>query len=668
MLKYVLLWTTLLLGAASAQTPFPFVPFQVLGAAPLNAAGATKADATNGHLTTPTITGGTQTGPTINAPVVTFPTITGGTLDGTTLTGATLAGGYKISGNRVDVRAFGAKCDGVTNDSPAFTAAIASLTKGGEVEVPATGASCVLSTGIALGGASQSGVSLRGTAGAYWPGYDDNVEGHWTSFGSWIRCDDTVNACITVNGNGSAIDGLNFWYNQPTPSGSNCGATCVFTHDWNPINYPFTISIKAPQNFNHFSNINIINAANCIDIEGPDTGVASFFTYFDHMQLGCFNTGMKMLRVDNAISVHDVKFLVLWYQAFANVWGYMEGDTTVAGHKLDMDMAYVSDAAFSDVQFYQSWAAIRASTASVTSGLGAVTFAAQGLQFTNTVFNQVCQAIILGSGNPIVNGDFTNTVINIDPQTSFEAGQCGQATPIAFNLNSNNVDLSFTNINGFIAQQLFDVGGGTGGGVHLSGRNRISYSAYASGAPAIHVNAGGFADMAAGVNNLFPSVGAGPQCTGNCRNWPTVGLGDVWISGASGQARQQLFMTTTPAGVFQSRWGIKEDLVTEGGANTGSNFGIDRYADSGSFIDTPLQITRSTGVMIALNGLAVSGGVLGLPTYTVAGLPTCNGTTNINTFAVVTDATAPTYHGALTGGSTVHTKVLCTGAGGWVAD
>lgn len=576
----------------------------------------------------------------------------------------------------VSVMEYGAKCDGSTNDSPAFTAAIAAANAawigGHTVIVPATGHSCVLKTGIVLSSASQSGVSLKGTAGAYWPGYDDNVEAHWTSFGSWIRCDDTVNACITVNGNGSTVDGLNFWYTQPTPPGANCGATCVFTHDWTPTFYPYTIQIAAPQNFNHFSNINIINATNCIDIEGPDTGVGSFFTYFDHMQLGCFDIGMKFRKVDNAISVNDVKFLVLWYQAYNDVWGYMEGDTTVAGHKIDMDIAYLSDASFNAVQFYQSRLAMAFTNASVGSGLGTVTFAAQGLQMTNTVFNQVCQAMQVADSGTIVNGDLTNTTINVDPQTSVIAGQCGSAFPIAFNLDSNQVDLSFTNINGFEAQQLFNVGGGAGGGIHISGRARISYSAFGTGAPAIHVNAGAFVDMANGVNNLFPVAGAGAQCTGTCRNWPVVPLGDVWLAGASGQARQQLFLTTTAAGAFQTRWGAKTDAVAEGGGNTGSNFGIDRYADSGAFLDTPVQINRATGQMILPDGLSVSGGLLAIPVYTVAAganhLPTCNGTTNINALAVVTDALTPTYLAALTAGGTVHTTALCSGAGGWVAN
>ena len=64
---------------------------------------------------------------------------------------------------------------------------------------------------------------------------------------------------------------------------------------------------------------------------------------------------MKFNKVDNAIAVNDVKFLDLWYQAYNDVWGYMENN------KIDMDMSYLSDPSFNAIQFYQSLAAIRIS-------------------------------------------------------------------------------------------------------------------------------------------------------------------------------------------------------------------------------------------------------------------------------------------------------------------
>ncbi|GAC1425627.1 MAG: hypothetical protein NVSMB6_26270 [Burkholderiaceae bacterium] len=49
-----------------------------------------------------------------------------------------------------------------------------------------------------------------------------------------------------------------------------------------------------------------------------------------------------------------------------------------------------------------------------------------------------------------------------------------------------------------------------------------------------------------------------------------------------------------------------------------------------------------------------------LPAYTVATLPTCNAANN-NAMAAVSDATTPTYNGALTGGGAVKVPVYCNG-------
>lgn len=59
------------------------------------------------------------------------------------------------------------------------------------------------------------------------------------------------------------------------------------------------------------------------------------------------------------------------------------------------------------------------------------------------------------------------------------------------------------------------------------------------------------------------------------------------------------------------------------------------------------------------NGVTVS--PLRLKVYTVATLPTPTAAI-ANSIAAVSDATSPTYNGALTGGGTVHVPVFCDGA------
>lgn len=74
----------------------------------------------------------------------------------------------------------------------------------------------------------------------------------------------------------------------------------------------------------------------------------------------------------------------------------------------------------------------------------------------------------------------------------------------------------------------------------------------------------------------------------------------------------------------------------------------------------------STSAVLTLNGTATSllsvDGTAGLilPISTVAALPTCT-TALKGAQRMVSDATTPTYNGALTGGSTVVTAVGCNG-------
>ncbi|GAB7536144.1 hypothetical protein BGC_23600 [Burkholderia sp. 3C] len=68
----------------------------------------------------------------------------------------------------------------------------------------------------------------------------------------------------------------------------------------------------------------------------------------------------------------------------------------------------------------------------------------------------------------------------------------------------------------------------------------------------------------------------------------------------------------------------------------------------------------SGGPLTVTPMVAVAGG-LQLPLSTVAALPTCNSTNKALMYAV-SDATSPTYNGALTGGGTVSVPVYCNGS------
>lgn len=125
------------------------------------------------------------------------------------------------------------------------------------------------------------------------------------------------------------------------------------------------------------------------------------------------------------------------------------------------------------------------------------------------------------------------------------------------------------------------------------------------------------------------------------------------MNGAAASNRQISFQSAAV-----NRWTWFANNTAESGSNAGSDFNIRAFADDGTTIIGVTTITRATAnwtfpALILLHG------------YTVAGLPTCAAGTKGGR-AYVTDATAPTFLGTLTGGSTVNTPVFCNGTA-WVA-
>jgi hypothetical protein len=79
--------------------------------------------------------------------------------------------------------------------------------------------------------------------------------------------------------------------------------------------------------------------------------------------------------------------------------------------------------------------------------------------------------------------------------------------------------------------------------------------------------------------------------------------------------------------------------------------------------NTLLAIAVLTVGMYALahaGAFSGSGSPTPVPRYTVGTLPTCNAG-NHGLILAVTDATTPTYNGALTGGAAVEVPVYCNG-------
>lgn len=119
------------------------------------------------------------------------------------------------------------------------------------------------------------------------------------------------------------------------------------------------------------------------------------------------------------------------------------------------------------------------------------------------------------------------------------------------------------------------------------------------------------------------------------------------MNGPAGAQRNTVWST---AGV--RRWQLAASGTAELGANAGSDLIIQAFDDTGTLLSTPITVTRSTGTV-------TFGALAKLAAFTVASLPAAAG--NTGAVAYVTDATTPTYRGALVGGGAVKCMVFCDG-------
>jgi len=107
--------------------------------------------------------------------------------------------------------------------------------------------------------------------------------------------------------------------------------------------------------------------------------------------------------------------------------------------------------------------------------------------------------------------------------------------------------------------------------------------------------------------------------------------------------------TNTSRYAFQNNGTVAWALVNSTGT---AALTLNRYV-SGILQDAPYGVSNSTGVFTLADGLQ-------LPLSTVAALPTCTSSL-ARVMRAVSDATIPTYNGALTGGGTVEVPVFCNG-------
>ncbi len=81
------------------------------------------------------------------------------------------------------------------------------------------------------------------------------------------------------------------------------------------------------------------------------------------------------------------------------------------------------------------------------------------------------------------------------------------------------------------------------------------------------------------------------------------------VSGANADAKTIEFNLDSAGSTTYRRWTLRTTNDTESGGGAGSNFQINRYDDTGAFVDSPIAVTRSSGA-VTIGGASGTGGGL----------------------------------------------------------
>ncbi len=220
----------------------------------------------------------------------------------------------------------------------------------------------------------------------------------------------------------------------------------------------------------------------------------------------------------------------------------------------------------------------------------------------------------------------------------------------------------------FTGLQTFNAGISIPTGQSITGAGTAAISGFATGSftgltvgasnltlGANHISYGG---TAAGLNF---DASNNATFSGSLTAGAISGTGSVVFS-ASGIPLSNTRLTlieTTPAHSLISATGVAGNIFIDN-AGTGNNY-LDGITNFRTFAGATIAIFSSTG--LAVTGTLSATGTVSTGGYTVAGLPAAG---TKGRMAYVTDATAPTYLGTLTGGGAVNTPVFDNGTA-WVS-
>jgi hypothetical protein len=393
------------------------------------------------------------------------------------------AGRYKrIYDGDLNAAWFGAVGDGSTDDTAALTAATAAAqTLGGRVVyLPATGNRYKTSDTIALG----NGVKLRGEGTIVYPGATA-TNAQWAAQGSWIECSDTSDPAVRLQGNGSAIEGINFIHSQPVPGGS-------FT----PTTYGYAIRVTGTTC--KISNVRIINASHGIhwDYTGTSGGANCSI---DDVIVSAFDVGLKTTNVNDVMYWSKIDVRNLYYSSTTVVVDY------IRANRIGWDCGYTDNIDVSGYQDFQSAQAIKFTDGTVSSS----THSLYNATLRGVQFNLVTKALTVAATTTTVKARFSDVLLQ--SYTDFGATT---STETLINLGSDNVEVMIDSLHvndagGAIAV----VGNGTGGQLDITALYVLNYSSATASQIGFSASAGALITVGE-VRKFVKTGGSGAKYAG----------------------------------------------------------------------------------------------------------------------------------------------------------
>jgi hypothetical protein len=383
----------------------------------------------------------------------------------------------------VNVRDFGAKGDGVHDDTEAIQAAINFASeKGRTVVMPGTGAAYVTGKSVIV----RRGVSVLGDSHNGYAGGSNQSNAVFARAGTTVN-PKHKNSAFILQEVGASIGGVQFVHDQPAPTGDS----------WTPIQYGYCIEAKA--SWHTIKDISVINGSHGIWLSQTPTAPGGTQVTIDNCRIGAFEVGLRHDSVTDTLAITRVNFGPSWQVDTPVVKKYRHE------HTVGWELGHGSGTYADGLEFYRLKTAMR--FRSLPNNVGYDTGARAG-RFDNILFNLVNKAVELESANLITSVNFGTVYAQSTDDWNLNLG-----AETLFDIKSNNADFSFERLAvGTCGGRVFTVGAGTGGRVTISDLNVAAYSANSDGQSAFYVDAG--AELQLGTYKITKTGRSGQYFSG----------------------------------------------------------------------------------------------------------------------------------------------------------